>query len=105
MQPNHPVLSALVKLHAYLGGQILENKKQADRLANDMKHVEAVIRMLQPDYDVRRIAVKRRRRGNAWFKRGTLFRAAIDALRAAEKPLTAREITDRMLATRKVTDA
>ena len=105
MTPNNPAVSALVKLHAYLGGQILENKKQAERLADDMRHVEAVIRMINPAYDVRRIAVKRRRRGNAWFKRGTLFRAAVDVLRNAERPLTAREITERILAARSVTDA
>jgi len=47
----------------------------------------------------------RRRKPNPWFKRGTVFRHALDVLRAAEKPLTTREITARMLATRGVTDA
>jgi hypothetical protein len=46
-----------------------------------MKHVEAVIRMFEPGYDVRRIAVRRRNRTKACSKRGTLFRAALDALR------------------------
>jgi len=48
MEPNHPTLSALIKLHADLGGQIFENRKRAEKLAEDMKHVEAVIRMFAP---------------------------------------------------------
>jgi hypothetical protein len=86
----------LEQLHAELGGKILDNKAEAKRLAGAMVHVEAVLKMLQPGYDVRPIAV-RRRKPNPWFKRGTVWRSALDVLRAAERPLTAREITDRML--------
>jgi len=59
--------------------------------------------MLDPAYNVRRIAV-RRRKPNPWFKRGTVFRAAVDALRGAEGPLTTREIVGRMLATKRVSN-
>jgi hypothetical protein len=72
MEPNHPALSALIKLHAYLGGEIFKNKQHAEELAQDMRHLEAVIRMLSPEFDTRRIAAKRRYKGNAWFKRGTV---------------------------------
>jgi hypothetical protein len=88
---------ALEKLHAELGGKILDNKKEAKRLTEAMLHVEAVLRMLQPGYDVRRIAV-RRRKPNPWFKRGTVYRHALEVLRTAEEPMTTREITGRMLA-------
>jgi hypothetical protein len=97
MKPNHPILSGLVKLHADLGGRILANRKEATKLTSDMKHIEAVIRMFEPGYDVRRIAVRRRNRKNPWFKRGTLFRAALDVLRRADGPLTTREIAVAML--------
>jgi hypothetical protein len=36
---------------------------------------------------------------------GTLFRAALDALRAAPEPVTVREIADAVLAAKGVTDA
>jgi hypothetical protein len=94
----------LEQLHAELGGKILDNKKEAVRLAQAMKHVEAVLRMLDPAYDVRPIAV-RRRKPNPYFKRGTVFRCALDALRAAGRPLTVREIALAMLAAKRVTDA
>jgi len=62
-----------------------------------MKHVEAVIRLFDPAYAVGRIAARRRYKGNGIFKRGTILRHALDVLRKAQGPLTAREITERML--------
>jgi len=47
----------------------------------------------------------KRRRPNPWFKRGTVFGHALDVLREAEGPLTAREVTGRMLAAKGVADA
>ncbi len=83
----------LERLHAELGGKILENEKERERLTESMIHVEAVLKMLDPEYDVRPIAV-RRRKPNPWFKRGTVFRHPLDVLRTAAQPLSAREITE-----------
>lgn len=93
---HRPAIQTLERLHAELGGQILENKKEAEQLADKMRHVEAVLKMLDPTYNLRRIAVKRRQ-PNPWFKRGTVYRRAVDALRTATEPLTAREIAERVL--------
>ena len=94
----------LEQLHAELAGKIIDNKKEGHRLVAAMKHVEAVLKLLQPGYDVRPIAV-RRRKLNPWFRRGTVLRASLDVLRKAEGPLTTREITERMLTAKGVTDA
>lgn len=67
-----------------------------------MRHVEAVLKLLDPDYNLRRIAV-RRRSSKPWFKCGTVFRPAVDVLRTAEKPLSAQEIAECMLAKKGVT--
>lgn len=93
----------LTQLHAELAGKLLDNKAEAVRLVKAMKHVEAVLKLLDPTYNLRRIAVRRRRQ-NPWFKRGTVLRAALDVLRKAEGPLTNREITERMVKTKGVTD-
>ncbi len=98
--PDHPAIAYLVRLHADLGGRILENRKEAKRLAESMKHVEAVIRLFDPAYNVTRIAARRRYKTNGLFKRGTILRNALGVLRKAQGPLTAREITERMLAER-----
>src|SRR6266404_615886 len=100
---HRPAINTLERLHSELGGQILENKTEALKLSESMRHVEAVIKMLDPTFNLRRIAVKRRT-PNPWFKRGTVYRRAVDALRTATEPLTAREIAERVLATAKVTN-
>src|SRR5438105_12633258 len=64
---HRPAMQTLERLHAELGGQILENKTEALQLADSMRHVEAVIKMLDPTFNLRRIAVKRRQ-PNPWFK-------------------------------------
>lgn len=99
---NHPAIPLLVALHAELGGKRLACRKEAERLADGMKHIEAVIKLCDPDYSVHRIAVRRRNRTNPWFKRGHMFRAVLDALKAATEPLTTWDIAKRMLTTRGV---
>src|SRR6202171_3422158 len=100
---HRPAMQTLERLHSELGGQILENKQEAQRLAGQMLHVEAVIKMLDPAYNLRAISVKRRQ-PNPWFKRGTVYRRAVDVLRTATEPLTAREIAERVLAAASVTN-
>jgi len=97
-----PAIQTLERLHAELGGKILENKQEHENLAGQMRHVEAVIKMLDPSHSLRAISVKRRQ-PNPWFKRGTVYRRAVDALRVAEQPLTAREIAERVLVAANVT--
>jgi hypothetical protein len=69
-----------------------------------MSHVEAVIKMLDPTHNLRTIAI-RRRKPNQWFKRGTVWRAALDTMRRAGGPLTISEIAARMLGAKRITDA
>jgi hypothetical protein len=96
-----PAIQTLERLHSELGGKILENKQEHANLAEQMRHVEAVIKMLDPGYSLRAISVKRRK-PNPWFKRGTVYRRAVDVLRTAPEPLTAREIAERVLVAAKV---
>ena len=44
------------------------DRRERARLAADMKHVEAVIRLFDPAYDTRRIAVKRRNKANSLLR-------------------------------------
>src|ERR1700694_4087287 len=58
--------------------------------------------MLEPGFNVRSMAAKRRNKSNPWFKRGTLFRSAVDVMRRAAVPMTAREIAETLIAGRAV---
>jgi hypothetical protein len=60
--------------------------------------VEAVVKMLQTGFNVCGIAAKRRTMSNPWFKRGTLFRSAVDVMRRAQVPMTARENSEALIA-------
>jgi hypothetical protein len=102
--PEHPAVAFLVRLHADLGGRIEANRAEANRLAEAMKHVEAVIRMFDSEYDVRSIAKKRRNQVNQYFRRGTMFREALDVLKGATLPMTVGEIVRGLLARHGVTD-
>jgi hypothetical protein len=79
----------LTQLHAQLAGKIETNRKSGDRLRAQMMQVEAVMKMLDPEVNLRLIAPKRRNTGNPWFNRGTLYRAVVDTLRRAAGPMTA----------------
>lgn len=92
-----PAVFALTRLHAEIGGKIKANRAEAKKLAGDMKHVEAVLKMLDPTFNVRGIAPRRRNNKNPWFKKGEVFRHVIDVLRQASAPMTAREITEALL--------
>ena len=63
-----------------------------------LRAVEAVLKMFDPDYNVRAISARRRVTGDPWSKRGTLFRVALDVLRAAPKAISVRQIADAILA-------
>jgi hypothetical protein len=54
-------IQTLERLHAELGGKILENKQEHANLAERMRQIESVIKMLDPGYSLRAISVKRRK--------------------------------------------
>jgi hypothetical protein len=100
--PKHPTVLTLVQLHADLASQVIENKKHGEKLAEQVRSVEAVIKIFDPAFDLHRIAPRRRNIVNPWFRRGTMFRSVLDALRGAPGPLTTREITMRVFALKAV---
>jgi hypothetical protein len=91
-------LYTLSQLHSELAGKLSANQRETKRLRLSIFQVEAVMKMLSPEVNLRLIAPKRRNVGNPWFKRGTLYRAVIDVLRRATSPMTSREISDALIA-------
>jgi hypothetical protein len=89
---------ALTQLHAELAGKFAENRAAGVKIKTAMMQVEAVLQMLKPDFNIRALSAKRRNKSNPWFKRGTLFRSAVDVLRRAGTPMMAREIADALIA-------
>jgi hypothetical protein len=90
-------LFTLSQLHSELAGKLSANLRETKRLRLAIFQVEAVMKLLSPEVNLRLIAPKRRNVGNPWFKRGTLARAVIDTLRRSAVPMTTREIADALL--------
>jgi hypothetical protein len=67
-------LYTLSQLHSELDGKLSANQRETKRLQLAIFQVEAVMKMLSPEVNLRLIAPKRRNVGNPWFKRGTLYR-------------------------------
>ncbi|WP_454649274.1 hypothetical protein [Bradyrhizobium liaoningense] len=82
---TRPAIFALERLHAELGRAILENRDKHDELSGQMRQVEAVIKMLDPNYSLIGIAAKRRK-PNKRFKRGTLIDAPWTRSRRRRSP-------------------
>lgn len=88
---HSPLMYGLIKLHARIDGQIKQDKK-------NLEHVRAVIKIVEPNFDVDGIKPKKTTRKNPWFKPGEMFLTVLDVLREAKEPLLQTEIAKRMLA-------
>lgn len=97
-------MHGLIKLHAQIEGRMIgkRDRSQDAKNAERLGHVRAVIRIVEPKFDVRRIKPKKTYRVNPWFKRGEMFLAALAVLREANEPLTQTRLAQSMLAKRGV---
>lgn len=97
-----PATFALIRLHAEIAGKLKATKQEATKFRGDLKHIGAVIQLLEPGFDLRSIIPKRPHPRNEWFGRGECVHSALNVLRTAEKPLTTRQIAVRVLQDRGV---
>ena len=101
--PDHPAVGFLLRLHADLAGKVQQNKVEAEQLQEGVRHVEAAIKMFAPEFNLQQIA-PRWQKQNAFFKRGTIFRRALDVQRARSEPMTVAQITEAVLVAAKITN-
>ena len=91
------VLSGLTKRRAELAGEAVQLRARLAAIAADMGHLDAVIRLFDPEYDLVAIRPKRPR-GPDVAGRGERSRALLAVLREAGEPLATAEIVRRMMA-------
>lgn len=92
------VISGLVDKRARLDGEIQMRRFQITRLEMEVAHLDAVIKMFRPNYDIRKIATKRTiSRSKTGTARGSETREALKVLREATEPLTSREVAEDIL--------
>lgn len=82
------VVSGLVAKRGELAGEAAHCRRELQRLADELGHLDATIRLFDPDYDLGGIRPRKRRRGHHWFGPGECQRLVLDVLRDAVGPLS-----------------
>jgi hypothetical protein len=82
------VLSGLVAKRGELAGEVEHCRRELHRLADELGHLDATIRLFDPAFDLGGIRPRRRRRGHHWFGPGECQRLVLEVLRDAVGPLS-----------------
>ena len=98
MAESH-VVTALVAKRAEMAGLIEHHKKEMARLAGDLTHLDATLKLFSPEIDLRTLRAKAHRKYNVNFKAGECQRMVLDIFREANgDALSSRAITDALIA-------
>ncbi len=94
------MVTGLVKRRAEIAGEMKAAQALLARLAKDLETLDAAIKLVAPDLDIPAIAPKMVRPPDDWSRRGEMSRVVFGIMRAANKPLTSREIAAQMIVQR-----
>ena len=96
------VVAALKDKRAELSGSIADLEKRIGQHRADLRHGDAVLRLVVPEFEPATIPPRAVRRPNSWFKPGELARLVLEVLRTAPVALTVREITAQIMERREL---
>lgn len=99
MEDKH-IASALVQKRAALTGLILDMEERLRQAKQDLVHIDASIRLFDPDLDFRKISHKRPSTQTGLFVHGEVARHCRESLRDATEPLAAESIAIRIMQAR-----
>jgi hypothetical protein len=88
---NEHIIGGLLRKRADIAGEIALAHDQLRVLQSDLVHVEATLRMFQPDIDFSGARVSRKP-GKQAAGYGEMSKAVGDVLRGAGRPLTVRQV-------------
>ena len=91
------IISALRNKRAELDGMLRQLEQQLVQQRANLAHVDATMRLFDPDIRLNGIRPKQPRARNAWFRPGECLRLIYDELREASQPLTTRELAVRIM--------
>ncbi|NJO38259.1 MAG: hypothetical protein HC871_12475 [Rhizobiales bacterium] len=87
------VVTQLIKKRSELAGLADAKRGELNTILRDLDHLDAVIKLFAPEKVPELLPVKRRA-SDRTFARHELTRRIFNILREAERPMTARQITD-----------
>jgi hypothetical protein len=91
------VMSALSNKRAELAGIVSQLERQLGQQQTNLAHLDATMRLFDPDIRPNRIRPKQQRARSAWFRPGECLRLIYDELRDAARPMTTRELAERII--------
>jgi hypothetical protein len=91
------VIGALRNKRAELAGVVSQLEKQLVQERANLTHLDATMRLFDPNSRPKEIRPKQQRERSAWFRQGECLRLIYDQLRDASQPLTTRELAERIM--------
>jgi len=95
-----PIVSSLREKRLELAGILDDLERQANARRADLAHLDATIRLFDPNDVLVAAQPARRRRYNEWFRPGECRRKIHDVLCDAAEPMTTREIVEKIISAR-----
>jgi hypothetical protein len=91
------VIGALRNKREELAGVLRQLEQQLVQQRANLAHVDATMRLFDPDIRPNDIRPKRPRARNAWFRPGECLRLIYDELHEVTQPVTTRELAERIM--------
>jgi hypothetical protein len=91
------VIGALRDKRAELDGMLRQLEQQLAQQRANLAHVDATMRLFDPDIRPNDIRPKQQRARNTWFRPGECLRLTYDELREATEPVTTRELAEQIM--------
>jgi hypothetical protein len=99
-----PVLSGLVAKRSELAGEVDHHRRELQRLAALLGHVDATIRLFDESYTVDSVAARQHRHRQQYFGPGECQRLVLEVLRDAPEPLPGRALAQAVMACKGLED-
>ena len=108
MAESH-IVSGLVAKHSELAGLIQFHRTAMERVAADLHHLDATLKLFAPEMDLRSLGTRRVRKSSVGggfkrFKSKESHTLVLDQLRVAAEPLTTAMICTAIMADRGIED-
>lgn len=91
MSGSH-VISGLIAKKAELAGLFRHYQLELGRIASDLQHIDATIKLFDPEFDLRTVKAKGVRERNQYFKPGECARITLNVLRDSTVRMNSRDI-------------
>ena len=91
------VIAALCRKRSELGGVVSQLEQRLVKHRADLAHLDATMRLFDPDIRPQEIRPKQQRARSVWFRPGECLRLIYDELRNAPQPVTTRELAVRLM--------